>query len=151
MADEITVRRAVEDDIKALAALEKECFSENWSEKGIADSMELVYTEFVVAVFEERVVGYISVYCSVDEGEIMNVTVTESMRRKGVAVKMFDMLFDILKERGIQKVFLDVRVSNEPAMSLYEKLGFERVGKRPAFYRKPREDAYIYRLDIRRN
>ena len=96
-----------------------------------------------------KIVGYISVYISGIEAEIMNVSVSEDFRRRGIALDMLGVLRGILRrERGVEKIFLEVRASNEPAIRLYEKCGFKREGLRKGFYRKPTEDALVMAADI---
>jgi ribosomal-protein-alanine N-acetyltransferase len=77
------------------------------------------------------------------ESDMMNVAVHPDYRRKGYAEALVLALCDELKERGNTTLALEVRASNEPAKALYEKLGFTLAGRRPNYYRNPREDALI--------
>ena len=91
-----------------------------------------------------RVVGYAAVLCAADEGNLVSIGVEEDFREMGIATELLDILYEQALERGVTSINLEVRESNEAAISLYEKEGFERVGKRPDFYRNPSEDAVLY-------
>ena len=80
--------------------------------------------------------GFYTVYCC-------ELIVERPYRRRGIAEALVNTLCDALKERGSVSLTLEVRASNEPAKALYEKLGFEQVGRRPNYYRNPKEDALI--------
>jgi ribosomal-protein-alanine N-acetyltransferase len=136
--------RAMRDkDVPPVAALEAENFSMPWSGQAFADVLHREDVIFLVACEGERILGYVGVYCSLDEGEITNVCVAGTVRRQGIANLLLTQLFGRLQARGILRVFLEVRVSNTPAIRLYEKLGFSVAGTRRDFYENPREDAYV--------
>ena len=77
------------------------------------------------------------------EGEISNVAVAEKFRRRGIGRKLMEYMLKEAPSFGIGDLTLEVRVSNAPAISLYESLGFHKEGVRPGFYEKPKEDALI--------
>ena len=91
--------------------------------------------------------GYVGSQSSIDEADIMNVAVHPDFRRRGVAEALIIRLVSDLKERGIHALLLEVRVSNTPAITLYEKLGFSQVGRRKNYYHNPKEDALILRKE----
>ena len=78
----------------------------------------------------------------------MNLAVTPAFRRQGIAEKLVLALCSALLEKNVRSLTLEVRASNQPAKALYEKLGFSQVGKRPNYYRNPREDALILRKEL---
>ena len=77
----------------------------------------------------------------------MNVAVDPARRREGVARKLVQALVTALNENGVHALLLEVRASNEPAKALYERQGFIQVGRRPNYYRNPKEDALILRKE----
>lgn len=77
------------------------------------------------------------------EGNITNVVVAEEARNKGIGTKMLRHLMEEGERNGLGAFTLEVRVSNAPAIHVYEKLGFLSEGIRPNFYEKPAEDAVI--------
>jgi ribosomal-protein-alanine N-acetyltransferase len=137
------IRRMQEADVAAVAALEMENFSMPWSAQAFTDVLCREDVIFLVACEEDRILGYVGVYCSLDEGEITNVCVAASARRKGIGEQLLTELFKHLQGQGIHRVILEVRTGNTPAIRLYEKLGFRVAGTRRDFYERPREDAYV--------
>ena len=128
--------------IKDIAKLESLCFSEPWSEEGILEAYRLG-TRFFVAETGKMLIGYIGIKAVVDEGYITNIAVFPEFRRKGVAADLLNKVFDYAKEKRLSFVSLEVRPSNNAAVSLYQKTGFKEEGRRKDFYRLPREDALI--------
>ena len=82
------------------------------------------------------------------EAELESIAVSPRFQRQGVARSLFNRLAALLRERGLQAVFLEVRASNQPARSLYGSLGFSQSGCRKAYYADPPEDAVVLRLDL---
>lgn len=130
-------------DAPFAAELEKECFSSPWSEKALLDALESEVSLFLVAKSKESTVGYIGVSVILDEAYVSNLAVTKATRRKGVGKALLCEAERLCRERGCSFLSLEVRESNLPAVSLYEKCGFSVCGKRKSFYTNPREDALI--------
>lgn len=141
------IRHMTSEDIKEVSLIENECFSMPWSEKSFLDSIKRLDTIFLVCVDtnceKQKVIGYIGMYLSFDEGEITNVAVLTEYRQKGIGKALIEGIKEIALQRQIEKIFLEVRVSNIPAITLYQKNGFQRIGIRKNFYEKPTEDANI--------
>ena len=133
--------------VSQVAALEKLCFTDPWSEMSIASELQNLWAYWLVAVSDDRVVGYIGSQSSFDEADIMNVAVHPEYRRQGIAEGLICTLVEELKNRGIHALLLEVRATNAPAIALYEKLGFQQVGLRKNYYRNPKEDALILRKE----
>ncbi len=129
--------------IAQVADLEARCFSDPWSKKSIASELENPLSLWLVALEGETVAGYIGSQSVPPEADVMNVAVDPQYRRRGVAKRLLEALTEGLKARGITSLALEVRASNVPAVSLYEKLGFAQVGRRPNYYHNPKEDALI--------
>ncbi|MBR6573053.1 MAG: ribosomal protein S18-alanine N-acetyltransferase [Clostridia bacterium] len=138
----VDIREFKEKDEIYIAMLEKECFSEPWSEKAILDAKEN-NTLFVVAQAEEKIIGYAGLQIVLDEGYITNVAVTKEHRGKGVAKALMEKLFKIAEEKDLAFITLEVRESNLAAINLYKKLGFEKEGERKNFYVNPKENGHI--------
>ncbi len=138
-------------DLPAVTAIERETFSEPWSERGFRYALELPENLFLAAERSDgRIVGYCGLYASGEEGEITNVAVAETDRRQGIADAMLDELFTLAVRQGVRLFYLEVRVSNGTAIRLYQRHGFSPCGVRPDFYRWPTEDAYIMRCETGR-
>lgn len=130
-----------------IAQLETICFSDPWSENSIAQELTNPLSSWLVAVEDDKVAGYIGSQTVVGETDMMNVAVHPDFRRRGIAQDLIQSLVEVLKTRQSHCLTLEVRASNTPAINLYEKLGFSQVGKRPGYYRKPKEDAFILRKE----
>ena len=143
----ITLMEMKAEHVPQVAQLEKICFSDPWSEMSIAHELESLWSYWLVAVDGDTVAGYIGSQSSIDEADIMNVAVHPDCRRQGIAENLINTLIAELKKRGCHALLLEVRVSNTPAITLYEKLGFAQVGYRKNYYRNPKEDALILRKE----
>jgi len=133
--------------VPQIAELEKVCFSDPWSEKSIASELENKLAFWLTALDGDTVAGYIGSQTVMGETDMMNVAVHPDFRRKGIAEALVNTLVDNLKQMGSHCLTLEVRASNTPAISLYEKLGFSEIGRRKNYYRNPREDALILRKE----
>ena len=134
-----------ESHVAAIAQLEKICFNDPWSEKSIATELNSKLSCWLVAVEDDALVGYVGSQSVLGESDMMNIAVHPEYRRKGIAEALVTALVAELTARGNHSLMLEVRPSNTPAVTLYEKLGFFQVGRRPNYYRNPREDALILR------
>lgn len=139
----IEIRAMQVEDTEVVAKLEKEIFSQPWSRQGFIDSLNMGNTVFLVAEEEKRILGYIGMYVAVDEGEITNVAVAADARCRGVGGMLVDAMKAEAKQRKLERIVLEVRVSNQSAIRLYEQKGFQNCGVRKGFYDFPKEDAYI--------
>lgn len=140
---EITLKRMGKEHIPQIAEIEKECFSDPWSEAAISEELENENSYFLVAVTDD-VVGYIGVQEICGEAYITNVAVTSDNRKSGVGRKLLRAACEGAKSRKCEFITLEVRESNYPAISLYESEGFERAGVRKNFYSAPAENGIIY-------
>ena len=137
------IRTMQKGDVAAVAALEAQIFSMPWSAAGFADTLPREDVIFLVAYEQDELLGYVGIYYTLDEGEITNVAVAPAARRRGIARALLTELKQQLACRNVTQIVLEVRVSNEPAIRLYEQMGFSVLGVRKNFYEKPAEDAYI--------
>ena len=142
------IRKMTQADVHQLAELEKNCFSDPWSVSAFEYELKNPLSLWLVAVEDEEVLGYVGTQTVMDESDMMNIAVLPRCRRQGIAEKLITVLADALVERGSKSLALEVRVSNAPAIALYEKLGFVQVGRRPNYYRNPKEDAFILRKEL---
>ncbi len=130
-------------DISRAAELEERTFSMPWKESDFAQMIEAPYAHFFVADDDGRIAGIIGLRDLSGEGEITNVAVREDLRKQGIGSLMILRVIEESEKLGIKDLTLEVRVSNEAAIRLYEKFGFKSEGIRPGFYEKPVEDALI--------
>ena len=143
----ITLMKMRPEDVFQVAELEKMCFSTPWSEKSIASELENDLALWLVALEESTVVGYVGSQTVCGETDMMNVAVHPDWRRRGIAELLIGQLITELKKFKSACLALEVRASNAPAIALYQKLGFCVAGRRPNYYRNPKEDALILRKE----
>ena len=140
---EPAIRKMRDTEAAALAALEKECFPDPWSEKSLEDMQKSPHTLYLVAETEGEIVGYCGAQIVLDEGYIGNVGVRSAFRRRGIADRLLEALDKTATENALSFLTLEVRAGNLPAIALYEKHDYKRVGIRPAYYQNPKEDAIL--------
>ncbi len=133
----------VQSDLPQAAALEAKTFSMPWKEEDFAEMIAAPYAHFFVADEDGRIVGIIGLRDLSGEGEITNVAVCEERKRHGIGSMLVSRVIEESQSLGIGDLTLEVRVSNEAAIRLYDKFGFKSEGIRPGFYEKPVEDALI--------
>ena len=122
-------------DILRISEIESECFpKEPWSFQMLASSFDTESFYGVLAEDGGEIIGYGGITVAADTADIANVAVTEPYRHSGTGTAIIGELVRIAKERGAEKVFLEVRVSNSVAMGLYLKSGFKGVYARTRYY-----------------
>ncbi|MBQ6230833.1 MAG: GNAT family N-acetyltransferase [Eubacterium sp.] len=148
--------------IDEIAEIESEIFSDAWSAELLRDSFRYDYNHYMVVTAdgemipgssstektdaeagdgEGNIAGYI-IYSESDVFELQRIAVRESERRKGLA----DRLMKALLEAVDGRVILEVRSKNVPAIGLYNKYGFNKIGVRKEYYSDPVDDAVIMEL-----
>lgn len=142
------IRKIEQHDILQLADLERLCFSDPWSISAFEYELKNPLSLWLVAVESDRVLGYVGSQTVMPESDIMNIAVLPEFRKQGIGEKLILKLMNELSQAGATSISLEVRASNAPAISLYEKLGFSQIGRRPGYYRHPREDALILRKEL---
>jgi ribosomal-protein-alanine N-acetyltransferase len=140
---------ATADDVAAVAAIEQLSFGDPWSPASFESLLGHPAVLFLVAVEgsarDEMVSGYVVTWYAADEAEVANLAVAPARRGTGVGAALLDAALRGAVARGAIRCFLEVRASNVAAQRLYFARGFEAVGRRKAYYRKPTEDALVLR------
>lgn len=139
-----------ERHIREAAEIERLCFSEPWSEEALLYMCTSPIT-YAVAVIERssgRLAAYGGCEYVLDEANIVNVATHPDFRHMGCAEALLGEMERFFERQGVTDVYLEVRVSNTPARTLYEKLGFRAVGVRKNYYRFPTEDAVVMKKQL---
>lgn len=131
-----------ERHIDEIAEIENVCFSHPWTKDGIIEA-KLNRTKFFVFEKDGKAVGYVGVTVILDEGYITNIAVLPEYRNRGVATALLTKVTEFATNEGLSFISLEVRKSNQKAITLYEKFGFTLEGCRKNFYDNPKEDALI--------
>ncbi len=133
------------DSAKEIFALEKECFpNDYWSYELIKKDL----SSYFICKYKDEFAGYVCFSCVIDEAEITRIAVRTSYRREGIATKLIEFLKSYLSEKGCKTILLEVRASNLPAKSLYNKLGFVTYSVRKNYYHNPDEDAVLMSVKL---
>ena len=142
MTPPLDIRRLTYADLPQVIAIERRAFPTPWSLAMFVLELSKPSGICLVASTEGRVVGYL--ICSRYDvvWHVMNVAVDPERRREGIATALLEHLFDQADKPGEQYT-LEVRLSNDPAIALYEQFGFESAGVRPGYYHDNKEDALI--------
>jgi [ribosomal protein S18]-alanine N-acetyltransferase len=135
-------------DIAQVMEIERACFSMAWRETTFESLLRRTDTDLVVAIAEGALVGYAIAWTIVDQAELGNVAVKVDARGKGVGRTLVEATLDRVRRRGAEECFLEVRESNILAQGLYQKCGFEMVGRRRKYYASPIEDALVMRVGL---
>ena len=141
------ITKMLQCHVPQIAELEKLCFNDPWSENSFASELDNRLSCWLVAIADDKVVGYVGSQTVLGETDMMNIAIHPDYRKQGIATELISALIEALNERGSHSLILEVRASNEPAKSLYLKMGFDVVGVRKNYYRNPREDALILRKE----
>ena len=132
------------DHVPQVAEIERMCFSDPWSERMLREHLDNQCAAALVALGEDgTVLGYAGLLVVLDEGYITNVAVRPAFRRQGIAADLLTVFDRFARGNHLAFLTLEVRASNEPALALYEKLGYRRMGLRKNYYEHPKEDAVI--------
>jgi len=136
-----------------LANLEKECFGKDaWSIAALRGEFEHDFSHFFAKRIDGVIVGYVCIRIMYEESQICNICVSQKHRRKGYASELLEKVKEFSAEQGCERCELEVNVSNEPAVGLYKKCGYNIEGTRKNFYRRSRyatRDAYTMVLPLK--
>ncbi len=133
-----------------IAALEALCFGDDpWSYSAFQEIAKQdnckIYVVFDMQL--SKIVAYSVLYHAADQGDLANIAVDPRYRRWGIGSALLRHTVQKAADFGVNELFLEVRASNAPAIGLYEKAGFIKIGIRRNYYKHPREDACVMVLN----
>lgn len=128
------------EDIERVAELEAVSFSVPWSAGMLNDTWKNPAATCLLAMEGEELLGYCALMVVLDEGELCRLGVFPEFKRRGVGSALIDRMIEFMQGQGVHVISLEVRENNLPAISLYEKKGFRRIGLRKNYYKKPLEN-----------
>lgn len=145
----VTARRMRPEDVAQVVAIETEAFTSPWR----ADTFETLLDRpgaelWVLDDRTDGVVGYAVLWCILDQGELANIAIVASRRGRGHGSHLLSHVLDVARSRGVQTLYLEVRVSNKRAADLYRRFGFTQIGVRRDYYDAPREDALLMMMRL---
>lgn len=136
-------RRAIPKDATGISELEDMIFNDAWSYRDVQD---LICTEggmCFCAIDADEVIAYVIGRLIAPEGEIYRIAVREDKRGRGIGYRLLDYAVKTSKGQGLERLFLEVRSKNVPAIKLYTSYGFKQIGLRKGYYKNPADDAVI--------
>ncbi|MCR4562266.1 MAG: ribosomal protein S18-alanine N-acetyltransferase [Bacilli bacterium] len=149
MKEGCLIRKATLNDLEGILELEKEAFSLPFNEEQMTYEFlaNPVANIYVYLDEKKEIVGYIDFYITFDSATIARVAVKKNHRQQGIASKLMEKMLEVLRNQPEEVLFLtlEVRVSNLAAIKLYEKLGFEKVTVKKAYYENGEDAIYMMR------
>lgn len=144
----LAIRKARAADLPAVLAIEREQFSNPWSDEHFQAELANSFSQFYVAVDQENSVlaGFLIFWRLEAELELHKIAVLKACQRRGYGSCLLDFFITIARSWHCQHALLEVRASNVAAIQLYEKYAFQRIGRRHDYYSLPAEDALVFQL-----
>lgn len=144
MTTELEYRKMVLGDLDRVMEIEHRSFTLPWSREAYENELSTNhFASYLVACYEEQVVGYAGMWVILDEAHITNIAIDPAFRGRRLGERLMQEMMVQSMARGAERMTLEVRVSNLPAQRLYEKLGFVSHGVRKGYYTDNNEDAMI--------
>lgn len=138
------VRQMELRDLEAVLAVERRSFTTPWSRKAFEQELQdNPAAHYFVLESAPKIIGYFGMWRILDEGHITNIAIDPDYRGKGYSHLLLQEVFDRMEAEGVRYFTLEVRASNQVAIHLYERYGFERAGVRKGYYRDTGEDALL--------
>ena len=140
-----------ESDLPSMMRIERGVFEYSWSASLMKDSILSAHTEtWGVFSADEQLIGFVIISSIFDEAEILNFAIARDKQKQGFGQKLLAYIMNHLAYKEIQKLFLEVRVTNIPAISIYKKYGFEQISIRKDYYRvgDSHEDALVLQATL---
>ena len=137
------LREMLVEDLDQVMKIERELFSPPWTREGFFTYLTHKDAMFLVVEEKGEILAYCGLLMVLDEGDITNVAVRPDRQREGIGHFLMDSLIRLAEEQGVTTIHLEVRVGNDTAIRLYERMGFKRDGIRKQYYTDPVEDALL--------
>ena len=131
---QVILREILSSDVSQIAAIERDCFALPWEEEAVSSVYARADFCGVVAQIGEKTVGYLLGLTLFENAEVLRVAVANAYRGQKIGGALLDQFCNLVKARGAERVFLEVRVSNEPALALYESRAFLKGRVREKYY-----------------
>jgi [ribosomal protein S18]-alanine N-acetyltransferase len=138
-------------DLNAVISIEYAVYPFPWTRGNFTDSIESGYEAWVLHDGAGAVVGYFLMMLAIDEAHLLNITVRSDLQGRGIGHFLLEKAMDIARQNEMQSMLLEVRPSNQRALSVYQKAGFSTIGSRKNYYPAPgnaREDALVMKLEL---
>lgn len=139
------------NDLPEVIVIENDVYPHPWTRGNFLDSLYSGYESWTLREPNGALAGYFLVMLAVDEAHLLNISVRRDLHGKGVGHMQLDKVMNIAREKGMTSVLLEVRPSNQRALAVYRRYGFEQIGVRKGYYpasNNTREDAIVMRFHL---
>lgn len=136
-------------DIEPILSIENEAYEFPWSRGILLDCLKAGYHCFVYEV-DDEIKAYIIFSTVLDEAHLLNICIAPEYQHQGYGLSFLKWLMNTAKTMNIKTLYLEVRLSNEVAIHLYQTLGFNEIGIRANYYpaKKGKEDAQLFACEL---
>ncbi|SFC99894.1 [SSU ribosomal protein S18P]-alanine acetyltransferase [Bacillus sp. OV322] len=149
MSKTMMFRMMKTEDIDQVLIVERKSFTLPWSRDAFFNELNHnQYAVYMVIEDEGEVIGYCGAWIVIDEAHITNIAILPDYRGQKLGEALLRKMIEISLSQGVKRMTLEVRVSNTTAISLYEKLGFQKGGIRKNYYTDNQEDAYVMWVNL---
>ena len=139
----IHFRTLLPEDAEGVARVECESFPTPWSREDFWREASNDFACYIVVLADEAIIGFGGCWISFEEAQVTNIALTFAQRGRGLGKALMTRLMCAAAARGAERMTLEVRPSNTPALRLYEGLGFAAIGVRKKYYQDNDEDAIL--------
>lgn len=143
----ITIKKMEKEHLEQMRDILQEEFDDFWNANVLEKELENPFSTYIVALENEKVVGYAGIWNPFDEGHITNIVTKKEKRGNKIATQMLEALIEIAQKKKLQSVTLEVNEKNSIAIQLYKKFHFQQEGKRKKYYNNT-DDALIMTLNF---
>ena len=142
------IREMQEEDAVFVAELENSIFNMNTKADTLADECKRENSVYIVACEGDSIIGYCTIIASFETADLCNIAVKEDYRKQHIAEMIFEYAVKKCRAKSVERILLEVRESNIPAICFYDKMDFEKIGMRKNYYSNPSENALILQKSI---
>lgn len=137
------IRKMTERDLDEVMVIENDSFTMPWSRPSYESELQNQYANYLVCDWEGEVAAYVGMWTLFEEAHITNVAVSKKFRGRGMGQVLMMEEEKIARMKKAERILLEVRPSNIPALAMYKGLGFVHTGVRKQYYDDNQEDALI--------
>jgi ribosomal-protein-alanine N-acetyltransferase len=137
-------------DLDEIVAVEGFIYPFPWTRGNFQDALRAGYSNWVLRDRQGALIAYAVMMLALDEAHLLNLSVEQSRQREGIGWRTLEWMAEVGRGHGARTMLLEVRPSNEPALRMYQRYGFERIGTRRGYYpaQGSREDAIVMRIAL---
>ncbi|MFZ6844728.1 ribosomal protein S18-alanine N-acetyltransferase [Undibacterium sp. RuTC16W] len=139
------------EDVDVILAIEEKVYTHPWTRGNFLDSLYSAYHFLGLRDADQTLIGYVVLMPVMDEMHLLNLAVAAEYQRQGYAQSLLEQMLVFCREKKCQSILLEVRVSNQRAVDVYKRFGFNEIGRRKGYYPvddQTREDAIVMRLEL---